>query len=80
MSFLIDRSIYGWSPGFDSGRVGTTLEERLYPRLQRPKLISTGAVALWPDGAILAGLINVGVIGFLVGAVFAWSHNLPYRR
>ena len=28
---------------------------------------------------ILLGLISVGVIGFLVGAVFSWSHNLVNR-
>jgi hypothetical protein len=30
-------------------------------------------------GRFLLGLISVGVIGFLVGAVFAWSHNLLNR-
>ena len=31
-------------------------------------------------GRFLLGLISIGVIGFLVGAVFAWSHNLLSRR
>ena len=31
-------------------------------------------------GRFLLGLISIGVIGFLVGAVFAWSYNLLSRR
>ena len=30
-------------------------------------------------GRFLLGLISIGVIGFVVGAVFAWSHNLLSR-
>ena len=31
-------------------------------------------------GRFFVGLISLGVIGFIAGAVFAWSHNLFSRR
>jgi len=31
-------------------------------------------------GRFLVGLISIGVIGFIAGAVFSWSHNLLSRR
>lgn len=31
-------------------------------------------------GRFLVGLISIGVIGFIAGVVFAWSHNLLSRR
>jgi tetrahydromethanopterin S-methyltransferase subunit F len=31
-------------------------------------------------GRFFVGLISLGVIGFIAGAVFAWSHNLLSRR
>lgn len=31
-------------------------------------------------GRFFVGLISLGVIGFIAGVVFAWSHNLLSRR
>ena len=30
-------------------------------------------------GRFLAGLISIGIIGFVIGAVFAWSYNALRR-